>query len=464
MAKAKRQTQQQKVLRIGVVQDGKIVQERLIKAGEEVTVGESTKNLFVFPPTSLPKRFQLFQPKKGGGYILHFTDGMEGKISYKNAIVPLEQLKQRGDAVRKGTDFVLPLSEGNRGKVSVDGVTILFQFVPPPPEPMRAGAKMDFRPKLIEEDDPVFFGFLGLFTALATVLMIYVYNAEPVERVAIEEIPDRFTEIIMEPSDDDPPEVIEPEVDPDAEGEKIERDDAEAPDKVEPDVVDKKPQSEAEKQAAAEAAAEARRAKAQAEVANNPLLAAIIGTRGESGSEGKVQDLFGSDDFAGQDLDAALASVTGVDLATDAGLKAKEGAGGGPRTTAGIGDLKGGTTGEAGVGSGPATAVKGGVQLGKADAMLEEGDTASVQKVVRKYSGQVKYCYEAQLKNDPSLSGRVEVQFTVNKGRVASASVFGNSTGSDPLGKCIVGKVRKWKFPEEIQGDIVYPFVLSPSS
>ena len=234
MAKAKRQTQQQKVLRIGVVQDGKIVQERLIKAGEEVTVGESTKNLFVFPPTSLPKRFQLFQPKKGGGYILHFTDGMEGKISYKNAIVPLEQLKQRGDAVRKGTDFVLPLSEGNRGKVSVDGVTILFQFVPPPPEPMRAGAKMDFRPKLIEEDDPVFFGFLGLFTALATVLMIYVYNAEPVERVAIEEIPDRFTEIIMEPSDNDPPEVIEPEVDPDAEGEKIERDDAEAPDKVKP--------------------------------------------------------------------------------------------------------------------------------------------------------------------------------------------------------------------------------------
>lgn len=461
MAKAKRQTPQQKVLRIGVVQDGKIVQERLIKAGEEVTVGESTKNLFVFPPTSLPKRFQLFQPKKGGGYILHFTDGMEGKISYKNAIVPLEQLKQRGDAVRKGTDFVLPLAEGNRGKVSVDGVTILFQFVPPPPEPMSAGAKMDFRPKLIEDDDPVFFGFLGLFTALATVLMIYVYNAEPVERVAIEEIPDRFTEIIMEPTDTEPPEVVEPEVDPDAEGEKVKRDDEAAPEKVsKSDAADKKPATEAEKQAAQEA----RQAKAAAEVANNPLLAAIIGTRGESGSDGKVQDLFGSDDFAGQDLDAALASVTGVDVATDAGLKAKEGAGGGPRATAGIGDLKGGTTGEAGVGSGPATAVKGGVQLGAADAMLEEGDTASVAKVVRKYSGQVKYCYEAQLKSDPGLAGRVEVQFTVNKGRVASASVFGNSTGSDPLGKCIVGKVRKWKFPEEIQGDIVYPFVLTPSN
>lgn len=462
MAKAKRQTPLPKVLRIGVVQDGKIVQERLIKANEAVTVGESTKNSFVFPPTSLPKRYQLFQPKKGGGYILHFTDGMEGKISYKNAIVPLQQLKQRGDAVRKGTDYVLPLSEGNRGKVTVDGITILFQFVPPPPEPLAAKGSMDFRPKLIDDDDPVFFGFLGLFTALATVLMIYVYTAEPVERVDIQEIPDRFTEVILEPTD--PPEDIEPpepEIDPDAEGEKVKRDDADAPAENSGEKAKAEPKSEAEK--AAEAAA--RKAKAEAEVANNPLLAAIIGTRGESGADGKVQDVFGNDDFAGQDLDAALATVTGMDVASEATLKAKEGAGGGTgRGTASIGDLKGGEVGGASVGSGPATAVKGGVKLGTADALLEEGDTASVQKVVRKYQGQVKYCYEAQLKSDPSLAGRVEVQFTVANGRVASASVFGNTTGSDALGKCIVGKVRRWKFPTEIQGDIVYPFVLTPSS
>lgn len=463
MAKAKRQQAQQKVLRIGVVRDGKIVQESLIKAGEPVTVGESTKNTFVFPQTTLPKRFMLFQPKKGGGYILHFTDEMAGKISYKNAIVPLDQLKQRGDAVRKGTDYVLPLAENNRGKISVADVTVLFQFVPPPPEPMRAGATTDFRPKLIDEDDPVFFGFLGLFSALATVLMIYVYTSEPVERVSLDTVPDRFTEIIMEDSEPPEPVEVEPEVDPNAEGEKVQKEDAEKAD------VGEKPdeQSTADKPTPEEVAAQkaARERELAESVESNPLLAAIIGTRGESGADGRVEDLFGGDDFAGQDLDAALATVNGMDVASSEGLQAKEGASAsGGRQNADIGDLKGATTGNVGTTAGPATeAPKGSVGLGSADTMIEEGDAASVTKTVRKYSGQIKYCYEAQLKSNPTLSGRVEVAFTVNKGRVVSASLFGNTTGSDALGKCIVGKVRQWRFPAELQADVVYPFVLSPS-
>jgi pSer/pThr/pTyr-binding forkhead associated (FHA) protein len=45
-----------KVLRIGVVKDGKVVHERLIKPGQNVTVGESPRNTFVFPNASLPKK------------------------------------------------------------------------------------------------------------------------------------------------------------------------------------------------------------------------------------------------------------------------------------------------------------------------------------------------------------------------------------------------------------------------
>ena len=100
--------------------------------------------------------------------------------------------------------------------------------------------------------------------------------------------------------------------------------------------------------------------------------------------------------------------------------------------------------------------------LGAADVPVEQDEAGSVQRVVRQYAGQVSYCYEAQLKSDPTLQGRVEVAFTVHDGRVTSASVSENTTGSDALGKCIVNKVGKWRFPEEIEGDIVYPFVLSP--
>ncbi|MCP4921909.1 MAG: AgmX/PglI C-terminal domain-containing protein, partial [Proteobacteria bacterium] len=80
------------------------------------------------------------------------------------------------------------------------------------------------------------------------------------------------------------------------------------------------------------------------------------------------------------------------------------------------------------------------------------------------YSGQVKYCYESELKNKPSLAGRVEVSFTVTDGRVVSSSVFGNTTGSDSLGKCIAGKVRSWRFDGGTSADIIYPFILTPSN
>ena len=42
-------------------------------------------------------------------------------------------------------------------------------------------------------------------------------------------------------------------------------------------------------------------------------------------------------------------------------------------------------------------------------------------------------------------------------------TVFANSTGSDALGKCIVGKIRTWRFPAEVSGDVIFPFVLTPS-
>lgn len=462
MAQSQRQSQQ-KVLRIGVVQDGKIVQERLIKASESVTVGESTKNTFVFPPTSLPKRFQLFQAKKGGGYILHFTEGMTGKVSYKNAIVPLDELKQKGDAVRKGADYVLPLSDGNRGKVSIDGLTILFQFVPPPPEPMRAGKQMDFRPRLIDEDDPVYYGFLGLFTALAAVFMIYVYTTEPVERVSLEEIPDRFTNIIME---QEPEDIPEPEINEDLEGPEVEKANKETEPKESEEAADKGEKAEKQELSPEEKAAqEAARQRANEERVLNEskLLMAIIGTRGESGSGDQVEDLFSSGDSIGQDLDSALATVNGAEVATSDGLATKEGSGTGTRGDADIGDLKGAQTGDVGVGGGVATKVTGDIALGKGDTMLEEGDTDAVMKVVRKYAGQVKYCYEAQLKTNPSLNGRVEVSWTINKGRAMNPTVFANSTGSDALGKCIVGKIRTWRFPAEVSGDVIYPFILTPS-
>ena len=124
------QSQQSRVLRICILQDRDVVQERIIKAGDTVRVGESEKNTFVFPKTSLPAaEFPMFI-NKGGKYHLCFTGGMKGKISSGGAIVGLNKLRTDPSLSKQGEVWRYPLGESDRGKIMVDNVTVLFQFVP----------------------------------------------------------------------------------------------------------------------------------------------------------------------------------------------------------------------------------------------------------------------------------------------------------------------------------------------
>lgn len=90
-------------------------------------------------------------------------------------------------------------------------------------------------------------------------------------------------------------------------------------------------------------------------------------------------------------------------------------------------------------------------------------DAAAVRDVVRRNSGQVKYCYERELKDHPDLAGRVEVSMNVFAGEVVGATALSNTTGSRTLQDCVIGKVRRWRFPDELTGEIVWPFVFQPS-
>lgn len=446
MAQAQRQPQMQvKVLRIGIVQDGKIVQERLIKAGDPVTVGDSDKNTFAFPAATVGKRFQLFQPLKGGTYTLNFVDAMSGKISHNNGVFGLDELKTQADCKKQGDHYALALTDGSRGKVTVDGVTILFQFVPPPPEPLRA-ENLDFRPKLIDNEDPVFYGLLGLFSAIGLLFGVYAMNAPPVV-YELETLPERFTQVVMAPPPEDNKPVEDLET-PTEDGVEVQKEEASKE-------VQKEPKNAAEK-------AQRDKQNEQKVLNSSKLLMAIIGTRGESGSDQRVEDLFGEDAMS-QDLDSALANVSGADIASSANLQTKNGGAGG-RQNADIGDLAGASTGTVGVGSAPQTKITGNVGIGDADEDVEAGDAGSARKTVNKYKGQIKYCYDQQLKIDPTIQGRVEIQFLVKEGLVKSNSLVVNTTGSDALSACISSKVRTWRFDTTLSGDFVYPFVLAPSN
>jgi hypothetical protein len=439
-----------KILRIGILQDGRIVHERLIKPGQHVTIGASPRNTFVLAAKNIPKKFMLFQAK-GNGYVLKITEGMEGKVAAKDGILGLDQVRKAKDVARKGDTWSFPLEERSRGKVVLDNFTVLFQFVPAPPESARMVNQHDFRPQLLDEDDPVFLGSMALFLSMAAVLMIYVWNTEPLELVSLDEAPDRFVELVLPRDDTPPPEELVIESD---DGETVVKEDA--PPEETTKKVERKPQSEQEKKAAEAARLQKKRDDM---IARSKLLTALIGTRGESSRDGSIEDIFGRSDGAIDNLQNALENVGGTEIASSGALGVKTGGSGG-REDASIGDLAKGGGGAAKVDSGPATQVKGKAVLGGIDAGGGE-HSDGIKSVVRRKKGQVQYCYESRLKENPNIGGRLAINVNIAGGRVTSVTIEENSTGDSGIEGCVVGKVRRWRFAPEVTERIYLPFALS---
>src|SRR5690606_8695125 len=120
-----------KVLRIGLVQGGRVIEERIIKQRTHVTIGPSEKSMFVIASTSVPPNFRLFE-LVGNDYHLNFLDGMNGRVALPTGISDLTVLKGQARRTPQGA-YQVRLTEDSRGKVVVGGITFLFQVVAPPP-------------------------------------------------------------------------------------------------------------------------------------------------------------------------------------------------------------------------------------------------------------------------------------------------------------------------------------------
>ncbi len=100
--------------------------------------------------------------------------------------------------------------------------------------------------------------------------------------------------------------------------------------------------------------------------------------------------------------------------------------------------------------------------LGEA-SVLGSLDPDIVKRVVRRYSGQMKYCYESELAKHPELAGKIVVKFVISaEGTVSAASADSDSIGNPSLTECVLAKVKRWTFPKPPGGGIVivkYPFV-----
>ena len=89
-------------------------------------------------------------------------------------------------------------------------------------------------------------------------------------------------------------------------------------------------------------------------------------------------------------------------------------------------------------------------------------DLDLVAEVIKKNLGQIRFCYEQGLQSEPSLSGKVTVEFVIGgSGQVKTAGVKNSSLGSQTVDECILSRLRSWRFALPEGGSdvkVVYPF------
>ncbi|MFO0660887.1 MAG: energy transducer TonB [Polyangiaceae bacterium] len=120
-----------KVLRIGLVQSGKVIEERVIKQRSTVTIGPSEKNTFVILAPNIPASFKILE-LINNEYYLSFVDGMTGRIALQTGPTDLSALKGQAKKSQQGA-YQVKLTDDSHGKVVLGETTLLFQFVAPPP-------------------------------------------------------------------------------------------------------------------------------------------------------------------------------------------------------------------------------------------------------------------------------------------------------------------------------------------
>ena len=444
-----------KILRIGIIQGEKIVEERLVRKRENVTVGQSAKNTFVVPASNaLPRTFTLFELTPQG-YALNFSDGMDGRVSLGDSVVALPALRQAGKAEKKNGLYHIILSEKSRGKIVIGDVKVLFQFVAPPPVQPRPQLPASVRSSTLQNLDWMLVWVLAASFLTHFAFVIYLRNIDFPRKPDIEELPDRFVQMIV-PKKMEEKKVETKTADPNAE-KKAEKSHDSGEKKA---AATPRPQKTAEEKAAEDAA---RRAALSEKIAATGALK-ILGAKGEGGA---LNDLLKSGDVSG-DAGKVFGSVGGVSVGgeTGGGLHGKG--------TGGTGSLKGGGSLRAGgpgeVGTGERTgehAVRGNVKATSAPIDVDGTlDPSILVKEIRSHLGAITACYEAGLKRNPNLSGKIQLRFEISAiGKVTSADIENDTMKDDDVAGCIKSRVLTWRLPAPTGGtaQFSYPFIFQAS-
>lgn len=429
-----------KVLRVGVLVGGRVIEERVIRDRVNVTVGPSEKNMFVFSGGPIRSSHVLFE-LVSGEYVLNFIEGMSGRVALPTGVSDLDVL--RGQARRSSSGaYQVRLTEESRGKVTIGETSFLFQFVAAPPvQPRpqlpvavtRGASGVDWNTTIIAA-----FAFLVHFMGIGA---MYSDWLDPIvdEQASLAGLVDTLNQLPPPP-----PVEEQPEVEPDKTADAAAREEAKPA-----------PKASGESTKTPEPGAGGKLNAAQSAALSNQLEQFSMATLAALGSTGPATAgvLTGGDVPTGL-LDAAAASSAGVGVGRDLNL----GGGGGavkPGTSGGLGTI-GSTTASTGTGTGTSTAVEGPKGSVSASTQVAAGSVSDASRVVAGMTAGFRRCYNQALEQNPDASGSIRLAIKVGPGGEVS-SVTATPSGNLPpsVVTCVQARAKAAQFSPPEGGSAV---------
>lgn len=451
-------------LQVAQVWSGRILDYRLLHRSAKLSLGSSVRASFHVPvPGPAKARFVFVRYGKRNGQgqpqcTLRLLPGMDGEVVKGGQSQKVTDLLAEPDLKprRKPTDVrEVILSAGDRAKITLDevpGLRFEVRWVEAPVHVPRPG---------IGQTEPILLRIAACSTVvlgvLATVAMLAAGNMAP-PGLAINA--ERAAKILPSATPP-PPEANKPrDKEKDKEKEKAEqgqmkkakgdqgrlgRHDADQKDTVIP--------------------------KGEKDILRDKVskvgLLGLIGKERPAGSG--LAKLFADNS---NDVEQAVAGMKGAHLVAGRGSgglsTTGSGLGGGGTGNGhlyGAGELDTGGRGRAGRGHGPVLSGRKEreVSVDTKGGNVDEGGGLSkeqVAKVVRAHQSAIKFCYEKELQRKPSLSGTIEINWTITPdGAVERSKIAKSNMGDDAVEGCATRQVKQWVFPKSSGKTVVtYPF------
>jgi TonB family protein len=447
------------------------IKRRAYRKTAAVTVGASQQNDFVIEDIAgvTEASFTLLRATPDG-FVLCFNRQMLGRVRLADEDVDVTELIGRHETEDKGGgDFEWPFRRGSLVSLKAGGTTLYLRSVPKAPKPPI---------RYLEVRDPkLLLAFLGVLF-FTTALMWRALTWPETPAVLLEDklkLDDKMVSFLINPEERMRRAKIY--------GAKSKEKEAGAQkDKEGKSGDSEKPKADKPKKLAVQGKEKELTPAEQREKDLKKVRA--LGVLKELSQDSTLKEVLAGGGMPG--APSGIGPGSGGDPSTDwggfgpgggegAGLAAFGGGGqgaggGGDSRYVGVGRLrtKGGYGGRGGRDFGSGEARIGEREPVKPIVKVEEPDVSGgltreiIRRVIRNHLHEVRYCYSRELQKNPSLYGRVLVQFTIlPSGKVAQASILRSTMNNENVPGCILTRVRGWTFPKPYKGASVivkYPF------